>query len=103
MSGFPTWRPIAGSHSYGSSTYEREVLATEEEHAAGVCTATIESFGFGWYANALPPQGDGTSSMVPGMIRGGNFGDRVEDARAWCERICGCHPEHADDRRTETA
>ena len=91
------WHSVAGRDRW----HQVEVLANEAEYAAGECTAIVETFGYGWYANALPPQGEGTSSMVPGMIRRGNCGDNVEAAKAWCERICGLHPERPGDRRSE--
>lgn len=75
-----------------------EVLASPDDHARSECIAVVETFGYGWYANAMPPLGDGTSSMVPGMIRRGNCGEDVEGAKAWCERIAGLHPEKPGDR-----
>ena len=95
MTDTPIWHTVAGR----DRSHEVEVL--DADHAAGRCIAIVETFGYGWYANALPPQGDGTTSMVRGMIRGGAYGDYVEAAKAWCERICGLHPEKASDRRSE--
>lgn len=89
----PIWHPVQGRDRW----HEIEVLASPR----GQPIAIVETFGSGWYANALPPLADGTSSMVPGMIRGGAYGDNVEAAKAWCERICGLHPEKPSDRRSE--
>lgn len=93
----PTWHPIAGRDRW----HAVEALASEADHAARQCIAIVETFGQGWYANALPPRTGDTSSMVPGMIRGGAYGENVEAAKAWCERICGLHPEKPGDRRSE--
>ena len=94
---FPTWHPRPGKQPH----HEVEILASAEDLAHGGCIAIVETFGYGWYANALPPQADGESSMIPGIIRGGNYGEHVEAAKAWCERICGLHPEKIGDRRSE--
>ena len=86
------WEPRAGMDKY----HELEVLIINEEELG-----VVENFGYCWYANAFPPKYDGTSSMVPGMIRGGAFGENYEGAKAWCERICGLHPEKPGDRGSE--
>ena len=93
----PIWHSVAGCDRH----HEMEVLAAPEDFAQGRSIAVVETFGYGWYANAMPPLADGTSSMIPGMVRKGNSGDDVEAAKAWCERICGVHPEIAGDRHSE--
>ena len=98
ISTIPTWHPQSGEDLH----HEVEVLASAEDLARGDYIAIVESFGYGWYANAMPPLGDGASSMIPGMIRRGNCGDDVAKAKAWCERVAGLHPEKPGDRRTES-
>ena len=93
----PIWHPVEGCDRH----HEMEVLASPEDFARGRSIAVVETFGYGWYANAMPPHADGTSSMIPGAIRKGNSGDDVEAAKAWSERVCGVHPEKPDDRRSE--
>ena len=93
----PIWHPIEGHDRH----HEMEVLASLDDFAGGRSIAVVETFGHGWYANAMPPLADGTSSMTPGMVRKGNSGDDVEAAQAWCERICGVHPEKLGDRHSE--
>ncbi len=93
----PIWHPGEGRDRW----HEMEVLASPEDFSRGLSIAVVETFGYGWYANAMPPLADGTSSMIPGMVRKGNSGDDVEAAKAWCERICGVHPEKAGDRHSE--
>ena len=56
------WHPVAGRDRW----HEVEVLADEVDHVAGRCVAIVETFGQGWYANALPPKGDGTSKNASG-------------------------------------
>ena len=93
----PIWHPVEGRDRH----HEIEVLASIDDFTEGRSIAVVETFGYGWYANAIPPLADGTSSMIPGAIREGNSGDDVEAAKAWCERICGVHPEKAGDRHSE--
>lgn len=93
----PIWHPVEGR----DRSHEVEVLASSDDFAEGRSIAVVETFGYGWYANAIPPLADSTSSMIRGAIRKGNCGDDVEAAKAWCERICGVHPEQPGDRRSE--
>ena len=96
MTDRPTWRAVSSRVNR-----EPEVLANDDIIANGWHIAIVEDFGHGWIANAVPPNADGTYRIIPGMIRGGNFGDEVEAAKAWCERICGLSPEIASDRVLE--
>ena len=57
----PIWHPVEGYNRW----HEMEVLASPADFARGLSIAVVETFGSGWYANAMPPLAEGTSSMVP--------------------------------------
>ena len=82
----PTWRP-----NPKVTSYDFDVLASDEDFSRGVCIAMIEDFAYAAYPTAL-------NAKTGNWERGGPHQDRVA-ARQWAERVADLHPTKPNDER----